>query len=265
MRMTAEEQRRYREEGFLLRRSVFSADELRALRDAVEEVAARVAAHARRPGGGPEIRLGDGHRLQFSSRAGIQWEWAEGSQAIRLIEPADHLDARIAALFEDARMTEPMQDALDCAAVCAFTCKLNLKRPREGSEFPFHQDYPYWYVRVGEHAADVATAFLFLDDADAGNGALRVLPGSQQGGPAPRAPGDPSRSLADPTKLDTGREQIVEAPAGSLLFFGSLLVHRSAPNQSERERRALLLSFQPAGRVRWHEAPFTPERIEELP
>jgi hypothetical protein len=42
-------------------------------------------------------------------------------------------------------------------------------------------------------------------------------------------------------------------------------VHRSSPNRSERGRRALLMSFQPAGRVRWHEAPFTPERIEELP
>jgi ectoine hydroxylase len=265
MRMTADERRRYAEEGFLLRPSVYSVGELQTLRDAVEEVAARVAARARRPGGGPEIRLADGHRLQFSSRAGIQWEWAEGSQAIRLVEPADHLDARIAALFEDARMVEPMRDALGCEGVCAFTCKLNLKRPREGSEFPFHQDYPYWYVRVGEHAADVATAFLFLDDADAGNGALCVLPGSQRGGPAPRDPRDPSRSLADPTKLDAEREQIVEAPAGSLLLFGSLLVHRSSPNRSERGRRALLMSFQPAGRVRWHEAPFTPERIEELP
>jgi ectoine hydroxylase-related dioxygenase (phytanoyl-CoA dioxygenase family) len=265
MRMTADERRQYREDGFLLRRSVFAADELTALRAAVEEVAARVAAHARRAGSGPEIRLADGHRLQFSSRAGIQWEWAESSQTIRLIEPADHLDARIAALFDDARMTEPMRDALRCDAVCAFTCKLNLKRPREGSEFPFHQDYPYWYVRVGERAADVATAFFFLDDADAGNGALRVLPGSQRGGPAPRDPKDPSRSLADPSKLDTALERVVEAPAGSLLLFGSLLVHRSSPNRSGRERRALLLSFQPAGRVRLHEAPFTPERVEELP
>jgi len=265
MRMTTDERSRYERDGFLLRRAVFSPSELEPLRGVVEEVAARVFAHARRPGGGPEIRLADGHRLQFSSRAGIQWEWAEGSQAIRLIEPADHLHPAIAALFDDPRLSEPMKDALGCEAVCAFTSKLNLKRPCEGSEFPFHQDYPYWYVRVGADAREVATAFLFLDDADAGNGALRVLPGSQRGGPAPRNPKDPSRSLADPLRLDTSRETVVEAPAGSLLLFGSLLVHRSSPNQSERERRALLMSFQPAGRVRWHEAPFHPEKVEELP
>ena len=265
MRMTSDERARYARDGYLLRPSAYAAHEIETLRSAVEDVAARVSVHARRAGGGPEIRLADGHRLQFSSRAGIQWEWAEGSQAIRLIEPADHLHPRIAALFDDPRLAEPALDALGCEAVCAFTSKLNLKRPREGSEFPYHQDYPYWYVRVGERAAEVVTVFLFLDDADAGNGALWLLPGSQRGGPAARDPRDPSRSLADPTKLDTRDERVVEAPAGSLLFFGSLLVHRSLPNGSERERRALLMSFQPAGRIRWHEAPFHPEKVEELP
>jgi ectoine hydroxylase len=37
------------------------------------------------------------------------------------------------------------------------------------------------------------------------------------------------------------------APAGSVVFFGPLLVHRSAPNRSDRERRALLYSYQPPG------------------
>src|SRR5262245_3734276 len=182
MRMSPEERRRYADDGFLVRRSVYMPAELETLRAAVEDVAARVSAHARRPGAGPERRLPDGHRLQLSSRAAIQWEWAEGSNAIRLIEPVDHLDARIASLFEDERLREPMKDALGCEAVGAFTSKLNLKRPLEGSEFPYHQDYPYWYVRLGREAAAVATVVLLLDDADAENGALRVLPGSHKRG-----------------------------------------------------------------------------------
>ncbi len=36
-------------------------------------------------------------------------------------------------------------------------------------------------------------------------------------------------------------------PAGSVVFFGSLLVHRSLPNRSDKDRRALLYSYQPAG------------------
>jgi ectoine hydroxylase len=40
----------------------------------------------------------------------------------------------------------------------------------------------------------------------------------------------------------------VEVAAGTVISFGPYLVHRSAPNTSDRERRALLFSYQPAGR-----------------
>ena len=50
---------------------------------------------------------------------------------------------------------------------------------REGSEYPWHQDYPYWYVRTPFHAHEIVNAMIFLDDSAADNGALRVLPGSR--------------------------------------------------------------------------------------
>lgn len=263
--MTSEEREHFERDGFLVRTGVFSSAELDDLRQAVEGVAATVKARARRDGAGPEARLADGHRIQFSSRAAIQWEWREGSEEIRLIEPVAHLDPRLEALFADPRLIQPMQDALNIDDVGPFTSKLNLKRAAEGSEFPYHQDYPYWYVVVEEHAGDIATAIVFLDDAGAGNGALRVLPGSHRHGPAPRDPTDPTRFLADPARLDRHGEVTVEVPAGSVLLFGSLLVHRSSPNESGADRRALLLSFQPAGRPLFHERPFRAELVEQLP
>jgi ectoine hydroxylase len=263
--MTAEEKRAYAQDGYVLRPRAFGPEEIAELRAAAEDVAARVRAHATRPGAGPERRLPDGHRIQFSSRSAIQWEWREGSSEIRLVEPVAHLHPRIEALFGDPRLAAPMRDALGCAELAPFTSKLNLKRGREGSEFPFHQDYPYWFVRIEERAAEVATAMLLLDDARESNGALRVLPGSQRGGPAPRDPQDPSRFLADPRRLDARAERVIEAPAGSLLFFGSLLVHRSSANTSGADRRALLLSFQPAGRAPMQDTPHRPDWVERLP
>src|SRR5438105_8435357 len=224
MRMTPEERAGWDRDGYLVRRSVFSLGEVVELRDAAEEVVARVKERATRVGAGPEALMADGHRIQFSSHAAIQWEWLEGSQEIRLIEPCDHLHPRIAALFDDARLAEPMRDAVGSDHLAPFTCKLNLKRAVEGSEFPFHQDYPYWYVAVGEDAAQVATAIVFLDDATAGNGALRVVAGSHTGGPAPRDPADPTAFLADPSRLALDREVTVEVPAGSVVMFGAFLV-----------------------------------------
>jgi ectoine hydroxylase len=37
------------------------------------------------------------------------------------------------------------------------------------------------------------------------------------------------------------------APAGSLLFFSPHVVHGSPPNRSDRPRRALIMTYQPAG------------------
>ena len=264
MRFTDSERRAYQRDGFVVRERAFTAAEVEELRALVEEVIAGVVAHAERPEAGPSFTLGDGHRLQFSSGTAIQWEWAEGSREVRLIEPFTHLHPRFQALWEDPRFVEPMKDALGVDTVGPYTCKLNLKRPREGSAFPWHQDYPYWYAFTPANALEIATAILFLDDASAENGALRVLPGSHRRGPAPRDPADPTRFLADPARLDTSVERAVEVPAGSLLFFPSLLVHRSTPNTSARQRRAILLSYQPAGRPRQIELEWDPERVVEL-
>jgi ectoine hydroxylase len=263
--MTAGERERYDHDGYLVRDGAFRMSEIEALRDVVEEVAGRVKERAMRDGAGPESRMADGHRIQFSSRTAIQWEWREGSQEIRLLEPVAHLDERIDAFLADPRIVEPMRDATGSEDVAPFTSKLNLKRGTEGSEFPYHQDYPYWYVAVGEDAADIATAIVFLDDAEAANGAVRVLPGSHRAGPAPRDPKDPTRFLADPTRLDRDSEVTVEVPAGSMLLFGAYLVHRSSPNRTGGDRRALLPSYQPAGRPRLHDVPYRRELVEQLP
>jgi len=265
MRLDQTERARYARDGYVVRTGVMTRDEIAALREVVEEVVTRVVTRATRPDGGPETEFGDGHRIQFSSRTVIQWEWAAGSREVRLLEPFTHLDARFARLWDDPRLLGPMKDALGTDAVAPWTCKLNLKRPHEGSEFPWHQDYPYWYAFAGTDARDIATAVLFLDDASVENGAIRVLPGSHAGGPAPRDPNDSTHFLADPARIDVRHERAIEVAAGGLLLISSLLLHRSSPNRSTHQRRAMLLSFQPTGRPRQTELPWRPERVVELP
>jgi ectoine hydroxylase len=51
----------------------------------------------------------------------------------------------------------------------------------------------------------------------------------------------------DMDAFDLSRLQPLETRAGSVVFFGAFLVHRSLPNRSDRDRRALLYSYQPAG------------------
>lgn len=252
------------DDGYAVQEGVFGPDEVETLRLAIEDTTAAVTARAERLGAGPEGRLADGHRVQLSSRSTIQWEWTEGSRAIRVLEPCHHLHPAFEELFGDARMLTPVRGELG-DAVEPFTSKLNAKRAGEGSEFPYHQDFPYWYVSVGWDAADVVTGIVFLDDAEDANGALRVVPGSHRNGPVRRDPADPTGFLVDPTAVDPADEIVVEVPAGSVIWFGAFLVHRSSPNRSGAHRRALLPSWQPAGRVRMQDVPFAPERVHDLP
>ncbi len=252
-------------DGFLVQEALLAPAELDELRSVTEEVAATVSARAGREGAGPQHELADGHRIQFSSHTAIQWEWRDGSEEIRLLEPVDHLHPRLAQLFADERLTAPVRAELGERVLAPFTSKMNLKRATDGSEFPWHQDYPYWYVAVGEDAQDVVTAIVFLDDAVDENGALRVLRGSHMDGPVPRDSADPTGFLSDTAALDPAREVVLEVPAGTVVWFGAFLVHRSSPNTSDRHRRALLPSWQPAGRPRLQEVPYLPERIVELP
>jgi ectoine hydroxylase len=265
VRFSELEREQFERDGFLVREAVFSPSEVDGLRGAVEDVAAAVTARATREGAGPERTMRDGHRIQMSSRSAIQWEWQEGSQEIRLIEPCTHLDPRLDALWDDPRFAEPMKDVVGADDVAPFTSKLNLKRAKEGSPFPYHQDFPYWYVAAEGDAADIATAVLYLDDAREENGAIRVVAGSHAGGPAPRDTAAADHFLADAAKVDVAREVVAAAPAGSLLFFGAFLVHRSTPNTTGGHRRALLLSYQPGGRPRLNELLWRPELVDRLP
>jgi ectoine hydroxylase-related dioxygenase (phytanoyl-CoA dioxygenase family) len=49
----------------------------------------------------------------------------------------------------------------------------------------------------------------------------------------------------DPRPFATTRLVPLEVQAGSVVYFGSLLVHMSEMNISDRERRALLFSYGP--------------------
>ena len=95
----------------------------------------------------------------------------------------------------------------------------------------------------------MATAMIFLDDATLENGCLEVGPGTHRVGKHPqRRDADGFGSLEMDTGIfDLGRLVPLEVPAGTVAFFGAFLVHRSLPNRSDGDRRALLYTYQPEG------------------
>jgi ectoine hydroxylase-related dioxygenase (phytanoyl-CoA dioxygenase family) len=245
MGIDAAERRAWDEDGFFVREVVFAADELAALGAAAERVVARVLATVRANEGAYEV---DGNRYQPADGALLQWEHTPGSRTLRVIEPFHHLDPAFDALVDDARLVEPMRALVGDARVALWTDKLNLKRPREGSGFRFHQDSPYWAFAC-RHLDRLPNVMLTLDDASAANGCFRIVRGSHRRGLLPGLEGQGKLGplFTDPRHFDASQEVPIEAPAGSLVFFSPHSVHGSEPNRSDRPRRAAVLTYQPGG------------------
>ena len=135
---------------------------------------------------------------------------------------------------------------------------------------PWHQDltiavaskvevpgFGPWSVKNGIPHVQPPTALLaqmiavrlHLDDCDASNGALRVIPGSHQGG------------RLEPDQISAARaaseEVVCEAAAGDALLMRPLLLHASSKSVADRRRRILHIEYcsgrLPEG-LAWHDA-----------
>lgn len=244
-RFTAQERSRYAEAGFVVREAVFDAAEIDRITLECEQLVDRL------------VRNRQSRRRRFGSYVfdadldhGVIIKWEGDTDVVHGLEPFAHLSKPLEDWGYDERFVAPMRDILGCDAPMLFTEKLNLKRPHHGGANPLHQDYPYW-LRVAENAEEVATAMLFLDEAGLENGCLHVVPGSHSRGMWNLSENDDTFGRNELDEQHFGDLELipVEVPAGSLVLFGPMLVHKSAPNTSAKERRALLYSYQPPGRI----------------
>jgi len=244
-RLSEPERGSYREDGFFVRRSVFAGEELAALRAAAERCVDRVTAAMQ---ASDDLYAIDGNVYHEAGGATIQLEHAPGTQTIRVIEPFHHLDDHLDRLIDDPRLVEPMRDLIGDERVALFTDKLNLKRPREGSGFRWHQDSPYW-AHFFPELDRLPNVMVALDDADEQNGCFRVIRGSHRRGMLPGLEGEGRLGplFTDPRAFDMSDQVPAIVPAGSLVFFSPHTVHGSEPNRSNALRRALVLTYQPGG------------------
>lgn len=239
--LDAGEKRALADDGYVVRRGEFRSGEVAAIAALCEELTADVVRDR------AEHRFNAGSYVfdpDLSRYVIIKWE--DGTDVVHGLEPFAHLSPELDEWAHDRRFLDPMRDLTGHPEPMLFTEKLNLKRAGYGGPNPLHRDFPYWKPAT-PRAAKIATSMLFLDDADRQNGCLWVLPGSHgQHRWKGRTDGDAFlANEIDTTELGDLELTPLEVEAGSVVHFGAFLVHRSAPNTSDRDRRALSFSYQP--------------------
>jgi phytanoyl-CoA hydroxylase len=203
----------YRENGYLLARGVFAADEVDEMRAAIDRILAGVA--------------GTEHDANHVWRAVAQEAVLKGFHNVQ------YHDASFTRALTQPRLVELLTQLIGPNVQLHHT-KMLVKPPEKGAPFPMHQDYPYF----PHERHSVLAASVHLDDTTLENGCLRVIPGSHERGPL-EVQGE-SNTLAVPLEEGTP----LPAGAGDVLFFNYLTIHGSGPNLSDRTRRNVLFQLR---------------------
>jgi len=110
------------------------------------------------------------------------------------------------------------------------------KRPGAG-EFRWHQDNGYNRLRT-EHFQ----CWIALTETRHQNGALWLAPGSHKRGLLPHAR---VRGAQIEVQAEVGESLCVDATAGDLIVFSSLMLHRTGPNEADSTRVAYVAEYMP--------------------
>ncbi len=122
--------------------------------------------------------------------------------------------------------------------------KLNMKSAGYGSPVEWHQDWAF-YPHTND---DVLATGIYLDDCDMDNGPLLVIPGSHHGPTHDHHADGRFCGAFDPAiaGIDVSKAVPLTGPAGSMTIHHARLVHGSALNRSNRQRRLLLHEYTAA-------------------
>lgn len=142
------------------------------------------------------------------------------------------------------------------SAVCHFHSKLMQKEPRVGGAWEWHQDYGYWYKNEFLFPDQMISVMIAITAANKSNGCLQVIKGSHKMGRVEHGfSGEQvgaSQHFVD-LALKTMDLIYVELNAGDALFFHPNILHRSAPNTSEKARWSLISVYNREKNIPYNE------------
>ncbi|GIV21463.1 MAG: protein involved in biosynthesis of mitomycin antibiotics/polyketide fumonisin [Armatimonadota bacterium] len=221
--LTPEQVLSYRENGYLLLKSVFTREEAQYLR---EEAHALIA------------RLAQGH-----TENGINAAWGSAKEITQLptqllhCHNAQYHSAAFTRLMLDPRLTDRIADLIGENIQLHHT-KLFIKPPEKGAPFPMHQDYPYF----PHEKHTMLAAIVHFDDAPIEKGCVCVIPGSHKLGPLEHLPEGGWHLPVNQYPLESAVP--VPAEAGDVVVFSYLTIHGSGVNTSREARTTLLIQMR---------------------
>ena len=213
--------RRFAELGYCLFPAVLDPQETATLRQMLDDALATPLPHP------VEAHRRDGSRLDRPGYVG---------------EPHAR-DLRWLEICRHPRILDAVEAVLGPNLILIFS-SVFIKLPHDPTQVAWHQDNTYW---PSVHGTDVVTLWLAIDDADAENAAMQVIPGSHQGyKEMEMIPTGDNQTLRNTVAVKPEQEEsaiTLAMPAGSLSIHDSYILHGSAANQSDRRRAGYTIRY----------------------
>jgi ectoine hydroxylase len=234
----------YERDGVLVLPSLFTPDEVRALREAFDR----------------DVKIPGGHRI-----------CEPGGSLIRAVYASHQRQAEYAALTRSGRLLVPAQQLLG-PELYVYQLKINAKLAFTGVGWAWHQDYIAWKIADNVPAPKLINAVIFLNDVNEYNGPIIFIPGSHNHGVIRADRSDVWRSAQhlDPDDIALSPAELSslvdrygmaspKGKAGTVVFFHPEIVHGSAANLSPFPRLVAIITYnqtcnvpQPVGEQRPH-------------
>jgi hypothetical protein len=219
--LTDEEKVAYQRDGFLIRKAMFSPEEIALLYNTATDDS--ITAHS----------------IDFRDTTGKDTKltlwFTPGDDPFGLMSRSEKLVYAVGELLH----SEPTD-------VCHFHSKVMQKQPLTGGAWEWHQDYGYWYKNGFLYPEAMISVMVALTEANKENGCLQVLKGSHKMqrfehnfvGEQQGADMDFVEQAATMCDL-----VYCELQPGDVLFFHSNILHRSDANNSEKSRWSVISAY----------------------
>ena len=218
--LSQEELKAYHQDGYLIKRNFFSAEETNLLYNlSIDDTVI---------GNSMDFNDQSGHRTRLTL-----W-FTPGDDSFGLMSRSERMVNAVAALLGKE------------GEVCHFHSKVMQKEPKVGGAWEWHQDYGYWYKNGFLYPEAMISVMVALTEATKENGCLQVLKGSHkmqrfEHGFAGEQQG------ADMDFVNAAEKVCelvyVELNPGDALFFHSNILHRSAANTSDKSRWSIISAY----------------------
>ena len=209
--LSADQRRRYEEEGVLFPLPVFSPEETDGLRSRLEALEAE-----------------------------------QGGRLPALVNRKPHLLLPwLNELIRDPRILDPVADILGPDILC-WGSGFFIKNPFDQTRVSWHQDATYW----GLSKPDIVTAWVALSPSTRKNGCMRVIPRTHKLSQLPHedtfAPDNLlSRGQEIAVEVDESKAVDVVLSPGEMSLHHVMLVHGSEPNASTERRIGFAIRYLP--------------------